>query len=97
MFLGGTAMAVLRLHRVDASAATGLAGGLAAWWLHAGLDWDWEMPAAGLLMVLLAAAAVAWSEQRPGGGTGAAPRRPRTAVAVASQAARSAAPAASIW
>ncbi len=74
MFLGGTAMAVLRLHRVDPSAATGLAGGLAAWWLHAGLDWDWEMPAAGLLMVVLAAAAVAWSEQRTGAAVGA--RRP---------------------
>ena len=74
MFLGGTAMAVLRLHRVDPSAATGLAGGLAAWWLHAGLDWDWEMPAAGLLMVVLAAAAVAWSEQRAGAAVGT--RRP---------------------
>ncbi len=96
MFLGGTAMAVLRLHSIDASAATGLAGGLAAWWLHAGLDWDWEMPAAGLLMVMLAAAAVAWSEQRPGGGASAA-RAAENRRRRASRAARSAAPAASIW
>jgi hypothetical protein len=35
---------------------------LAAWALHAGLDWDWEMPALTLMGLLLAAAAVAWSE-----------------------------------
>jgi O-antigen ligase len=64
MFLGGVAVAAVRLHRVDPAAAAGLAAGLAAWVLHAGLDWDWEMPATTLPALLLAAAAIAWSEER---------------------------------
>jgi hypothetical protein len=51
---------------------------LAAWAVHAGVDWDWEMPALTLVAVLLAGAAIArQGEQRPlgevpaGGGDGA--------------------------
>jgi hypothetical protein len=62
-FLGGTAAAVVRLHRRSPGAATALAGGLAAWAVHAGLDWDWEMPAVTLPALMLGAAAVAWSEE----------------------------------
>jgi O-antigen ligase len=62
-FLCGTAAAVLRLHRVAPGPATALAGGLAVWAVHAGLDWDWEMPAVTLPALLLGAAAVAWSEE----------------------------------
>jgi O-Antigen ligase len=63
LFLGGVAAALVRLYRVDPRAAVGLAAGLVAWAVHAGLDWDWEMPAVTLPALLLAAAAVAWSEQ----------------------------------
>ena len=84
LFLGGIATAVLRLYRVDPGAATGLAAGLAAWTFHAGLDWDWEMPAVTLPALLLAAAAIAWSE-----GSGGAARRERAASA--GEAARAAA------
>jgi O-Antigen ligase len=63
LFLGGVAAGALRLYRLDAAAATGLAAALAAWAVHAGLDWDWEMPALTLMALLLGAAAVAWSEQ----------------------------------
>jgi hypothetical protein len=63
IFLGGTAAAVVRLHRRAPGAATALAGGLAAWAVHAGLDWDWEMPAVTLPALILGAAAVAWSEE----------------------------------
>jgi O-antigen ligase len=74
LFLGGIATAVLRLYRVDRGAATGLAAGLTAWTFHAGLDWDWEMPAVTLPALLLAAAAIAWSE-----GSGVAARREHAA------------------
>ena len=62
LFLGGVAAALVRLYRRDAAAATGVAAGLATWAFHAGLDWDWEMPAVTLPALLLAAAAV--SERR---------------------------------
>ena len=64
LFLGGVGAAVLALYRIDPRAAAGLAAGLAAWAFHAGLDWDWEMPAVTLPALLLAAAAIAWSERR---------------------------------
>ncbi len=63
LFAGGVGASLVRLYRRDAAAATGVAAGLAAWAFHAGLDWDWEMPAVTLPALLLAAAAVAWSEQ----------------------------------
>jgi O-antigen ligase len=62
-FLCGTAAAVVRLHRVAPGPAAALAGGLAVWAVHAGLDWDWEMPAVTLPALVLAAAAIAWSEE----------------------------------
>ncbi len=62
-FLAGVVMCCVRLGREDPAAAAGLAGGGVAWVVHAGLDWDWEMPAVTLPALLLAAAAVAWSER----------------------------------
>jgi O-Antigen ligase len=64
LFLGGVGASLIRLYRVDPGAGTGLAAGLAAWGFHAGLDWDWEMPAVTMPALLLAAAAVAWSDGR---------------------------------
>jgi O-antigen ligase len=61
-FLFGMAAAVVRLHRTAPGPATALAGGLATWAVHAGLDWDWEMPAVTLPALMLGAAAIAWSE-----------------------------------
>ena len=63
LFLGGVAGSVVRLYRTDHAAAAGLAAGLAAWAFHAGLDWDWEMPAVSLPALALAAAAIAWSDE----------------------------------
>lgn len=65
LFLCGVAAALVRLYRIRPEVATGLAAGLAAWAIHAGLDWNWEMPAVTLPALLLAAAAVAWSEEGP--------------------------------
>jgi hypothetical protein len=63
MFLGGVAAAAMKLARIDRGAATGVLAGLCAWACHAGLDWDWEMPATTLPALLLAAAAIAWTEE----------------------------------
>jgi hypothetical protein len=69
LFLSGVASSAVRLYRLDAAAAAGLAAGLTTWAVHAGFDWDWEMPALTLMALLLGAAAVAWSEP-PGGEVG---------------------------
>jgi hypothetical protein len=54
--LGGVAAAV----RTDAAAGAALA----AWAVHAGVDWDWEMPALTLVALLLAGAAIARAAPR---------------------------------
>jgi O-antigen ligase len=63
LFLGGVAWGLLRLYRLEAAAAAGPAAALAAWAIHAGLDWDWEMPALTVMALLLGAAALAWTEE----------------------------------
>jgi O-Antigen ligase len=54
--LGGTAVTVRR----EAAAAAALA----AWAVHAGVDWDWEMPALTLVALLLAGSAIARAAPR---------------------------------
>jgi O-antigen ligase len=81
LFLGGVAGSVLRLYRVRRGPAAGLAAGLAVWAFHAGLDWDWEMPAVTLPALALAAAAIAWADE-------AAPEAKAGPVAEAGEAAR---------
>jgi O-antigen ligase len=74
-FLGGVAAAARRLWRSDPGLAAGPAAGLAVWAAHAGLDWDWEMPAVTLVALALAGALVAWSESSdvsPGAPAGSA-------------------------
>ncbi len=61
-FLCGVTACGMRLLRRDPAVAVGPLAVCAAWALHAGLDWDWEMPAVTLPPLLLAAALVAWSE-----------------------------------
>jgi hypothetical protein len=51
-----------RMVRVDRDAAIGPIAALAAFGVHAGLDWDWEMPAVTLIAVLLAAVLVTGAE-----------------------------------
>ncbi|MGH2744452.1 MAG: O-antigen ligase family protein, partial [Thermoleophilaceae bacterium] len=62
-FLGGVAAAARRLWRADPGLAAGPVAALAVWAVHAGIDWDWEMPAVTLVALALAAALVAWSER----------------------------------
>ena len=80
LLLGGVGTALLRLYRLEPGAAAGLAAGLAAWAFHAGLDWDWEMPAVTLPALLLAAAAIAWSEPRQAAAADEAAREPGEAA-----------------
>ncbi len=53
---------VASARHVPAPALAGPAAALAAWALHAGLDWDWELPALTLVAVLLAGALMAAAE-----------------------------------
>jgi O-antigen ligase len=65
-FLGTLAFATLRAAREaprDASVAAAAAV-LAAFVVHAGLDWDWEMPSVVLVPLILAAAALSGRKQR---------------------------------
>ena len=62
LLFGGVAAAGRRLYRRSAAAAAGPLAALLTWALHAGLDWDWEMPALTLIAILLAGAVIARSE-----------------------------------
>jgi hypothetical protein len=61
-FLGGAGVALLR------AGEPGWAATAAVWAFHAGVDWDWEIPALTLVFIVLAAAAsaTAASTQRAG-------------------------------
>jgi O-Antigen ligase len=65
LFLAGVVAGVVRLHRLEPALATGPAAVLAAFAVHAGLDWDWEMPAVSLVALLMAASVLAWGEDEP--------------------------------
>jgi O-antigen ligase len=52
-FLGGAGVALAR------AGEPGWAAAAAVWAIHAGVDWDWEMPALTLVFIVLAAAASA--------------------------------------
>jgi O-antigen ligase len=60
-FMGGVTAALWRLRRDRAGLAAGPAAALALWAVHAGLDWDWEMPALTLVALALACAVLAWT------------------------------------
>lgn len=64
LFLGSIATAGARLYVRDPAAAAGPAAALLVWVVHAGLDWDWEMPAVTGIALLLAAAIVARDDER---------------------------------
>jgi hypothetical protein len=61
VFLGGVVAAARRAYRVAPAPAAGPIAALAAWTLHAGLDWDWEMPGVTLPALVLAGVLLACS------------------------------------
>ena len=62
LFLGGGAVAGRRAYRRDAALTAGWIAALSVWLVHAGLDWDWEMPGLSLIAVILAGALIAHAE-----------------------------------
>jgi O-Antigen ligase len=64
-FLGGVAACAWRAIAFDRTLAAGPVVALAAWAIHAGLDWDWEMPALSLEAIVLAGLLIAAREAGP--------------------------------
>ena len=60
--VGGVAVAARRALGAHPRAAAGLAAALLAWFLHACIDWDWQLPAVTLPAVALAGGLIALSE-----------------------------------
>jgi O-antigen ligase len=60
--LAGVVTGAARALRADPAFAAGPTAAAAAWAAHAGLDWDWEMPALTLVALVLAGALVARAE-----------------------------------
>ena len=58
----GLAVAARRAFRRVPVQAAGAIAALSVFAVHAGLDWDWEMPAVSLVALLCAGALIAWSE-----------------------------------
>jgi hypothetical protein len=54
VFLGGVVAAARRALASDVAVAAGPAAAVLVWAVHAGLDWDWEMPALTGVAILLA-------------------------------------------
>ena len=59
LFIGGVFAAGRKLLTERRSEAAGALAALGAMAVHAGLDWDWEMPALALIAILLAGAVLA--------------------------------------
>ena len=64
LLAAGVIAALVRLQRPAPGSLAAAAGGLAAWSVHAMLDWAWEMPSVTLLAVLLAAVVIGAAEER---------------------------------
>jgi O-antigen ligase len=64
-FAGGVAWAGRRAMRVRPDLAAGSAAALSAWFLHASIDWDWQLPAVTLPAIVMAGLLIAASEPEP--------------------------------
>jgi O-Antigen ligase len=73
--LSGVGACAVRAHRRLPQLSTGWIAALCAWAVHAGLDWDWEMPAVALIGLVLAGALIA-SVDQPVGARGSAAAAP---------------------
>jgi hypothetical protein len=58
LFLGGVGFTARRLAHHDPQLLAGGIAAMTAWALHASIDWDWEMPAVTLPVVVLAGVAM---------------------------------------
>ena len=65
-FAAGIARCARTLQRTDPALAAGVCAGLTTWAVHAGVDWDWELPAVTLPALTLAAVALARADHGDG-------------------------------
>jgi O-Antigen ligase len=63
MLVGGASAAAVRALRRGAPLAPGAAAAATVWFLHAAIDWDWQIPAVSLPALLLAGGLIAASER----------------------------------
>ncbi len=61
--LAGVAASARRAYRLDPGLSAGWIAAISMWVVHAGLDWDWEMPAVSLLGFVLVAAILARADE----------------------------------
>jgi uncharacterized membrane protein YidH (DUF202 family) len=63
LFLGSGAVAARRAYLRDPALTAGWIAAVSVWLVHAGLDWDWEMPAVSLIAIVLTGALLAHGER----------------------------------
>ena len=71
LMVGGVGAAARTALRCDAALAAGAAAATLAWFVHASIDWDWQLPAVTLPAVVLAGALISVAEPRAGPGASA--------------------------
>ena len=80
MMIGGVALAARRAMRAHAAVAAGPAAALLVWFLHASIDWDWQLPAVTLPALVLAGALVVLSDHNSSAIRGASRLNSQTAT-----------------
>ena len=80
LLVGGTAVSARDALRRDPEAVAGMCAATLVWFLHASIDWDWQLPAVTLPAVILAGAMISVAAPRAGPAAAAAARA-RRAVA----------------
>jgi O-antigen ligase len=65
LFAGGVAWAGRLAMRRRPALAAGSVAALSAWFLHASIDWDWQLPAVTLPAVVMAGLLIAAAEPEP--------------------------------
>src|SRR5262249_29789277 len=63
VMVGGVGWAGRRAMRADTALAAGSVAALLVWFLHASIDWDWQIPAVSLPAIALAGALIALGER----------------------------------
>jgi hypothetical protein len=63
--VAGVALAGRRALKTSPALAAGPVAATLAWFLHASIDWDWQLPAVTLPALVLAGALLALSESPP--------------------------------
>ena len=74
LLVGGVALAAREALARHPALAAGPAAAALTWFLHASIDWDWQMPAVTLPAIVLAGSLVALAEAQPGEAVSAAAR-----------------------